>query len=63
MSFTVTSHELADAEVTKASQNYDSKHLGVGHSFLAEFNRAIEVIREHPEAAPVGSSVRQTVAL
>ena len=53
MSITVRYHDLAEAELREASKYYESEVLGLGQTFLSEVDRAVEKIRNYPEAAPI----------
>jgi plasmid stabilization system protein ParE len=48
----VSFHELADLELNEAAQYYESEVTGLGVAFLAEVERSIKQIQDHPEAAP-----------
>jgi plasmid stabilization system protein ParE len=48
----VSFHELAETELNEAAHYYESRVEGLGLAFLAEVERAIKQIQEHPEAAP-----------
>jgi len=48
----VSFHELADVELNDAAQYYESEVTGLGVALLAEVERSIKQIRDHPEAAP-----------
>jgi plasmid stabilization system protein ParE len=53
MSLRVMFHELAEVELNEATQYYASEVASLGLAFLAEVERSIEQIRDHPEAAPI----------
>ncbi len=46
-------HELAEVELDEAAQYYESEVASLGLTFLAEVERSIAQIRDHPEAAPI----------
>ena len=46
-------HELAEVELNEAAQYYESEVASLGLTFLAEVERSIVQIRDHPEAAPI----------
>ena len=48
----VSFHELAEVELNEAAQYYESEVTGLGVAFLAEVERSIKQMRDHPEAAP-----------
>lgn len=48
----VSFHELADVELNEAAQYYESEVTGLGVALLAEVERSIKQIRDHPGAAP-----------
>ena len=48
----VSFHELAEVELNEASHYYESEVAGLGVAFLAEVERAIKQMRDHPEAVP-----------
>ena len=48
-------HLEADAELAAAADLYESRLVGLGKSFVAEVERTVSLIREHPDAGtPVG---------
>lgn len=46
-------HELAEQELIEAASYYDAQRPGLGSTFLDEVERAINQVRENPEAAPL----------
>ena len=49
----VSFHAMAEQELHDATSYYNDNSSGLGHAFLNEVQRAIDHIREHPEAAPL----------
>ncbi len=43
-------HPEAEAELVDAAMFYESRSLGLGKSFVAEVERTVSLIREHPDA-------------
>lgn len=55
-------HRLADQELNDAAQYYERESMGLGLAFLTEVERSVEMILQHPEAAPaVLGNVRRTL--
>lgn len=53
-------HPDADAELTEATQYYESREKGLGLDFLGEVERALDQILTNPEAyRKVGRRVRR----
>ena len=46
-------HPAAAAEVEETYRWYESRRDGLGDEYLSVFERALEVIRAHPDSAPV----------
>jgi hypothetical protein len=63
VSFTVSYTPEAREELFEAAQYYDSESSGLGSSFLAAIDQALEQITLYPESAPVvrGRVRRKTV--
>jgi len=56
----VSFHYLAEIEINEAAGYYDRERPGLGEAFLAEVERAMENMVEHPEGAPrVAKTVRR----
>jgi plasmid stabilization system protein ParE len=49
----ISFHELAEQELIEAASYYNSQRPGLGSTFLDEVERAINQVRENPEAAPL----------
>jgi plasmid stabilization system protein ParE len=49
----ISFHELAEQELIEAVSYYNSQRPGLGSTFLDEVERAINQVREIPEAAPL----------
>ena len=49
----VSFHRLAERELNEAASYYEGQKAGLGARFLAEVDRCIELLVEHPEAGPV----------
>jgi plasmid stabilization system protein ParE len=55
-------HSEAEAEFVDAAVFYETRLTGLGASFVAAIERAVALIREHPEAgSPLGSRLRKVV--
>ena len=53
-------HDLAKVELNEAARYYEAESPGPGTAFLAEAERSVAAILEHPESSPVvGRSVRR----
>jgi plasmid stabilization system protein ParE len=53
-------HPEAEAEFADAALFYESRLVSLGKAFVAEVERTVSLIREHPDAgAPVGLPRRQ----
>lgn len=53
-------HDLAKVELNEAARFYEAESPGLGEIFLAEAERSVLAIIEHPESSPVvGRSVRR----
>lgn len=46
-------HDLAKVELNEAAQYYEAETPGLGAAFLAEVERSIATLIEHPESGPV----------
>lgn len=46
-------HDLAKVELNEAAQYYEAKNSGLGAAFLAEAERSVAAVVEHPEAGPL----------
>jgi toxin ParE1/3/4 len=53
MTHEVSFHPLVEQELNDTASYYNAASPGLGATFLAEVERALRQIREHPEAAPV----------
>lgn len=49
----ISIHRLAEIELNEAAEYYESEQAGLGARFLREVERCLQLIVEHPEAAPV----------
>ena len=49
----ISFQELAELELIEAVNYYNSQRPGLGSTFLDEVERAINQVRENPEAAPL----------
>jgi hypothetical protein len=55
-------HSEAEEELLESALFYDSRVKGLGESFTSEVQRAVEMIREHPDlGSPLGSKVRRVL--
>lgn len=62
MSLPISFHPAGARELTQAADYYELVREGLGQKFLEAFERTIDQIRRHPEAAPiVGQSVRKAL--
>lgn len=52
MSFTLTFRPVARHELEAAALWYENERRGLGEDFLREVERALELVREHPERFP-----------
>ena len=53
-------HDLAKVELNEAAQYYEAESPGLGEAFLAEVERSVAALVEHPEASPaIGGLVRR----
>lgn len=53
MTRAISVHPLAEQELNDTASYYNTASSGLGATFLAEAERAIMQIQQHPEAAPV----------
>src|ERR1041384_4824776 len=52
----------AEEELLESALFYDSRVKGLGESFTSEVQRAVQMIREHPDlGSPLGSKVRRVL--
>jgi hypothetical protein len=54
-------HPEAEAELADAAVFYESRLVGLGKSFVAEVERTVSLIREHPDAGVPLSLPRQNL--
>jgi toxin ParE1/3/4 len=53
-------HETAEIEINEAADFYDLESPGLGNVFVDEVQRAVEIISQFPDAAPlIRGSVRK----
>ncbi len=45
-------HPAAEQELYEAAAYYDEKSVGLGREFILEIFKAVDLVREYPEAAP-----------
>jgi plasmid stabilization system protein ParE len=50
-------HDLAKVELNEAALYYEAKSSGLGAAFLAEVERSVAALVEHPAASPVISGL------
>src|SRR3990172_3114838 len=48
-------HDLAKVELNEAAQYYEAENSGLGAAFLAEVERSVAAVVEHPDAGQVRS--------
>jgi hypothetical protein len=53
MSYCLSIHETAEAELNEAAEFYDLKSPGLGSVFLDEVEKGMEIISKFPEASPL----------
>jgi len=55
-------HPEADAEFVAASLYYEAQVAGLGSAFVDAIERAISLIRQHPDAgSPISPRIRRTL--
>jgi plasmid stabilization system protein ParE len=56
-------HPEAEAELVDAAIFYESRLVGLGQSFVAEVERTVSLIREHPDAGMSAGLPRRQMRL
>jgi plasmid stabilization system protein ParE len=63
MSLPIAFHRAASAEFIEASAWYETKRLGLALEFMAEIDRCVSLVSEHPlQFAVVREDIRRIVA-
>lgn len=46
-------HPMAEIEMNEAAEFYDNGEMGLGAAFISEVERAVKLIKQNPESAPI----------